>query len=150
MRTLKRFLYPAVLIGVILITSACGSPPADDDDDDNGTPTPTASNTPEATFSWIQSNVIPRCSGPACHGSTSNNAITSYADIVGAPVSNTTGGCSSADTRVVAGDSANSILYTKLTTSPPCGSRMPLSAQPLAADELAAIQTWIDNGAAND
>ena len=44
-------------------------------------------------------------------------------------------------------DPSKSYLYLKVSTEkPPSGGRMPLSA-PLGADAVAAIQTWIAQGA---
>ena len=36
-----------------------------------------------------------------------------------------------------------SVLYLKLTSAPPCGSRMPLGATPLADSEMACVKSWI-------
>jgi hypothetical protein len=59
--------------------------------------------------------------------------------------------------RVIAGDSANSLLWTKVQSKlvgqlAPCGSPMPLpgSAAPLTAAEVDLIAAWIDGGAMND
>ncbi len=53
--------------------------------------------------------------------------------------------CMGKGTRVVAGDSATSILYTKITT-PTCGLKMPRTGM-LTAAQIATIKTWIDGGA---
>ncbi len=57
--------------------------------------------------------------------------------------------CANMGTRVVAGNSAMSLLYTKVTV-PTCGSRMPRNAGPLTAADVATIKGWIDGGAHND
>jgi hypothetical protein len=41
---------------------------------------------------------------------------------------------------------SNSILYLKLTDSPPFGARMPLAQTPLAASTTACVLAWITNG----
>jgi hypothetical protein len=132
------------MVGSILLTVGCGS--GDDDDDNSPTPTPSATGTPEPTFTWIEANILPGCGGVSCHGSTSPAPILNYGDLVGAMAEN---GCAG-QTRVVANDSANSLFYTKLAGTQPCGSRMPLSGGFLPADEIQAVKDWIDAGAANN
>jgi hypothetical protein len=51
---------------------------------------------------------------------------------------------------VVAGNPSGSLLYTKLTSSPPCGVRMPMSGVPLTPDQLQIVSSWIMAGALND
>jgi hypothetical protein len=52
-------------------------------------------------------------------------------------------------TLVVAGSSATSLLFQKVSEAmPPCGNRMPHTA--LAATPIALIGAWIDEGAPND
>lgn len=149
MRKLNRFLIPMLLLTALAL-AACGSTGDDDDDDTTSSPTPSSTGTPEPTFTWIQANVLPRCSGPACHGSGSVAPMTGYNDIVSVNVENTTGGCSAADLRVDPGSSGTSYFFIKLTATPGCGSRMPLSAQPLSAAEQTAVSDWIDSGAPNN
>src|SRR5205085_12460463 len=50
--------------------------------------------------------------------------------------------------RVEPGNSAASFLYEKISTpQPTSGDRMPYGANPLSADKIALIKTWIDEGA---
>jgi hypothetical protein len=50
--------------------------------------------------------------------------------------------------RVEPGNSTASYLYQKISQpSPPSGDRMPLGANPLPADKILLIKTWIDEGA---
>lgn len=54
-------------------------------------------------------------------------------------------------TIVKPGDSAQSLLYLKVSTdAPPVGARMPLSRPALSAADQQAIKDWIDRGAPND
>jgi hypothetical protein len=46
----------------------------------------------------------------------------------------------------VAGNPDMSLLYRKLTDTPPCGSRMPPTGA-LTTDEINRVQAWIANGA---
>jgi len=56
--------------------------------------------------------------------------------------------------RVVAGSSAMSVMYSKITTVAPalavCGEAMPYDQPQLAATDIATIKAWIDEGAPND
>lgn len=54
-------------------------------------------------------------------------------------------------TLVVPSDSANSLLYLKVSSdNPPVGERMPLFSSALPADQVRVIQDWIDQGAADN
>ena len=49
------------------------------------------------------------------------------------------------------GDSANSLLFLKVSSDmPPVGARMPLIGEPLPSADLALIRDWIDQGAMNN
>ena len=61
------------------------------------------------------------------------------------------GGIISASRIVVPGDPCSSILFQKVTISPPYGSRMPLDGPPyLTPQDIALIHDWIAEGAANN
>jgi len=50
--------------------------------------------------------------------------------------------------RVKPGDSANSLLYLKVSSNnPPVGATMPLIGERLTSSELALLRDWIDQGA---
>jgi len=54
-------------------------------------------------------------------------------------------------TLVVPGDSANSLLFQKVSqTAPPVGARMPFLQPPLSPTDQALIRDWIDQGANNN
>ena len=49
------------------------------------------------------------------------------------------------------GDSANSLLFMKVSSNaPPAGETMPLVGARLTSNELAILRDWIDQGAANN
>ncbi len=84
------------------------------------------------------------CLSSNCHGSAVGNGgldLRTYAStIAGGNTGNT----------VVPGNSGASSLYTKTTTSPPFGSRMPLTGTPLLITQQRIIADWIDQGAKNN
>jgi len=126
------------------------------------------------TFTNVYANVfVPRC--VSCHrpGAGGVNAgrldlstpAIAYAALVGVAGQGTGAGvsgvtCASlmpASIRVIAGDSANSLLFDKVNTkllgvTPLCGSPMPLPASgaPLTQAQVDLIEQWIDAGALND
>jgi hypothetical protein len=58
---------------------------------------------------------------------------------------------SSGETRVVAGNASQSLLYQKVSeANPPCGSQMPLGGPPLSSEQTTSIEEWINAGALND
>jgi len=70
-----------------------------------------------------------------------------YTNLVGAMGMG--GACKGKGILVVKGDSAKSILYSKLMANPVCGVRMPHTpAKALMAADIATIKAWIDSGAA--
>lgn len=101
-----------------------------------------------------QAIFVPTCATAQCHGratapagSLDLRAGKSYASLVG--VQADAAACSSR-TRVVKGDVAASYLVDKLKGTPGiCGSQMP-KAGGISPDQLAAIEAWICNGAANN
>lgn len=58
------------------------------------------------------------------------------------------GGLHSGERIIVAGEPCSSIMYQKLSDTPPFGSRMPLNGPPFwNADELQLLHDWIAEGA---
>ncbi|MGE0549169.1 MAG: hypothetical protein AB7O24_23370 [Kofleriaceae bacterium] len=124
------------------------------------------------TFTNVYSSIlVARCNG--CHkpgGSGVNGGLldtssqsAAYANLVGVAAQGTGAGstgvpCASTSlVRVIPGDAANSLLFTKshsklAGTAPPCGSPMPPSpnSAPLSQGELDLISAWINAGALND
>ena len=73
------------------------------------------------------------------------DANTAFTNLVGAA---TGGSACSGKTRVVAGDSAQSVLYDKVTGGGNlCGSRMPLGGAALPQNLVDLVKAWIDGGA---
>mgnify|MGYP001113215860 CR=1 FL=1 len=94
----------------------------------------------------VQPILTANCAVAPCHGTGySQNGMTlgdaTYSEVMAAS-GNGTGG-----PIVVAGNSAQSTLYTKTTANPPFGVRMPAGRTPLSADQQQAIADWIDQGA---
>lgn len=85
-----------------------------------------------------------KCDGSGCHGAT-NPAFAldlvspNVADrVVGKPAMECTGIL--ADPQ----DAEDSVLYTKLLDTPPCGARMPFGGMPLSDAEIACVKAWIE------
>ncbi len=51
---------------------------------------------------------------------------------------------------VVPGQPEQSLFFQKFSSTPPCGGRMPLGADPLTDAQLEMVRTWIANGAKDD
>ena len=51
--------------------------------------------------------------------------------------------CAGMGTLAVPDDPEASLLYLKLTGTPPCGAAMPLLAEPLSDKELSCVRDWI-------
>jgi len=128
----------------------------------------------DPTFTNVYANIIgARCIG--CHrpgGGGVNVGMldmstpsAAYANLVGVTAKGIGAGTSGVTcasltppaVRVVAGDSASSLIFDKVHSKlvggqPPCGSPMPLpaAAAPLTAAEVALIAAWVDAGALNN
>lgn len=111
-----------------------------------------------ATFTTIYTGVMSsRCAIPGCHVppaptgalDLSTQAI-AYASLVDVDAMGPA--CGPTDfVRVVPGDAAMSLLYLKVSeATPACGARMPLTGEPLSAEEQALVASWINAGAADN
>ena len=105
--------------------------------------------TGDVTFRAVyQQILVPRC-GP-CHTAQSfgglgmPNVSTGFDRLVNRGATSPSCG---GRTRVEPGQSADSVLFQKVSGQNLCGSMMPPSS-PLSAQEVEFIQTWIDEGAA--
>jgi hypothetical protein len=103
-------------------------------------------------YSIIQGNCLP------CHatGDGKNMGMldmssqsAAYTNLVGAMAAGSQCGASG-ETRVVAGNSAMSLLYQIVNPNPPCGSQMPANGAPLGSSDIATFGAWIDLGALNN
>jgi hypothetical protein len=109
-----------------------------------------------ATFTEIYATILqPTCS--VCHKPGGIGAFqdfssqsSAYAALAGVKASGPSCG-SSGETRVVAGNASQSLLFQKVSeANPPCGSQMPLGGPPLSSAQVMLIEEWINAGALND
>jgi hypothetical protein len=119
------------------------------------------SSTPAVSFSAIYAMIFPmstnaRCN--ACHGMPANDITngnlhmgmdqaTAYSALMG---TTSTSSMCGAKAYVVPGQPDLSLLFQKLSPTPPCGSRMPLGGSAFSAAQLDMIRSWIAGGAKND
>jgi hypothetical protein len=86
------------------------------------------------------------CGSSVCH---SAEAVAADPDLVTPGIAERVRGMSSTSPgcggRVLAvpGDPDGSLLYQKVASDPPCGSRMPLAQDPLSDADIACIGAWI-------
>jgi hypothetical protein len=109
-----------------------------------------------ATFTQVYTTILqPTCSPchhPGGEGSFQDFSSQSraYAALVGVKAAGPACGLSG-ETRVVAGNASQSLLFQKVSeSSPPCGSQMPLGGPPLSSAQVTLIEDWVNGGAAND
>jgi hypothetical protein len=110
------------------------------------------------TFTTIYTGVMStRCAIPGCHvPPTPTGALDlstqalAFQNLVGVDAMGPA--CGITDfVRVVPGDAEMSLLFLKVSeTPPPCGARMPLTGAPLSAEEQALVAAWINAGAQNN
>jgi len=109
-----------------------------------------------ATFAEVYSTILqPTCS--VCHtpggiGSFQDfsSQSSAYTALVGVKASGPSCG-SSGETRVVAGNASQSLLFQKVSeANPPCGAPMPLGGPPLSSAQTTLVEDWINAGALND
>ena len=88
-----------------------------------------------------------RCGGSVCHSAAEQKAA--GLDLVSPDVAARVANVASASADcggsmlVVPGDPGGSLLYQKLGDAPPCGSQMPLAAEPLSDDDMECVRGWI-------
>ena len=86
---------------------------------------------------------VPSCGGTGCHGAM---APQQGLDLVSAGVAARVVGVSGtgcAGTLAAPADPTSSLLYTKLSPNPGCGSQMPLARPALSDADAACILAWI-------
>ena len=113
---------------------------------------------PAATLTQVYSDIfITSCS--VCHGMAPNaglngglGMITSkdafYTAVVGKAATSMV--CTGRGTLIVPFQPVQSLLFQVLTSTPPCGMRMPLGMAPLTDAQMAIFEGWIMAGAKND
>jgi hypothetical protein len=122
------------------------------------------------SFTRVYEEVIrPSCTNDFCHFNTVSirysaldlsSKVRAYWSLVGLPCMGPA--CSQIGTRVVPWDPDQSVMYRKLSPTPPCGVQMPadkttfstngtselrFSGAPLPADQQQLIYNWIQEGA---
>jgi len=86
---------------------------------------------------------VPSCGGTGCHGSI---AAQQDLDLVSPGVAARVVGVTGTGCVATLADPANpeaSLLYQKLSATPPCGSPMPLARPALSDDDVACVLAWI-------
>ena len=150
---------PAALLGVsaaaLLLGVACGGP-ADDADlsgDDASATTVTSSGHPSGEDAAVAVDGgscpdIPvlfaqTCSAPACHSATTK---TLGLDLQSPNLAARLVGTCAAEGSGTLLDPSNppaSVIYTKLTSTPPFGNEMPLALPPLDEATVACVLSWV-------
>ena len=134
----------------LLGVTACGSSASSDP-------------TQPAKFSEIYAQVFPAMTPAKCnfchsqpasqvsngklHTGAEGDVEAAYAALVGQ--TSTSKDCSGKDL-VVPGKPEASLLYTKLTATPPCGARMPFGGGALPDAQIEMVRSWIAAGAHDD
>ncbi|HEX7842894.1 MAG TPA: hypothetical protein VF469_35715 [Kofleriaceae bacterium] len=116
--------------------------------------TDTAPRTSVSFSQDIRPLIVRPTGGCSCHLPSSTGAGTGT-QLAGLDLSSfaslRAGGFNSGDRVVVAGEPCASIMYQKLSDSPPFGSRMPLNGPPFwSPDELRLLHDWIAEGASDN
>jgi len=136
---------PACALLTAILALGCGS-------DDPAPPAPTPPDT--LNMAKVAREVIneTNCGGPLCHTGTAAGLRLGpvdqlHAELVGKMATGAECGTSGL-IRVVQSDSANSLLYRKISGGPvPCGDPMPPPPQMISADKIEMVRLWIDEGA---
>jgi hypothetical protein len=145
MRTVRAAILTTAAL--VAITASCQT------DGNNLVPVLPAPGEPISFAQHIQPIFTARCAG--CHRDGGLAATFSgiklrltSADVSYATLVNQLSAQRDAFTLVKPSDSANSLLYLKVSRhDPPVGGRMPLIGSPLSADQIRVIKDWIDQGA---
>jgi hypothetical protein len=88
-----------------------------------------------------------KCAGSVCHSAGDQKAA--GLDLVSPGVAERVANVASESSAcggnmlVVPGDPSASLLYQKVASEPPCGSRMPLGQDPLSGDDIGCVASWI-------
>jgi hypothetical protein len=86
---------------------------------------------------------VPSCGGTGCHGAT---AAQQDLDLVSEGVAARVVGVPGIGCNATLADPANpeaSLIYQKLSPTPPCGSPMPLARPALSDEDVACVRAWI-------
>ena len=89
------------------------------------------------------------CTSEFCHGKGTTSPLSlSAADVPTGLVGKSASMICDGEVYVDPAVPEQSLLYTKLSADPPCGSRMPLGGTPATAAQLACILEWLTDAAA--
>ena len=86
---------------------------------------------------------LPTCGGTSCHGT---NAPQQDLDLVSPGLASRVVGVTAKGCSVMLANPADpesSLIYQKLSPTPPCGAPMPLARPPLSRAEVACVLAWI-------
>jgi hypothetical protein len=86
---------------------------------------------------------VPTCGGTSCHGA---QAPQQDLDLVSPGVASRVVGVAAKGCSVLLADPADpegSLIYQKLSPTPPCGAPMPLARPPLSRADAACVLAWI-------
>ena len=146
MTSIRRVITGIALAAAMMTLSSCGGGGGGGDTADTGA----GSEGGTVSFSGrIQPIFNNNCALSGCHdaaGTASGMSLvagSSYDNLVNR-IATSSGG-----TRVVPGDSGNSVLWLRVSGTS-LGNRMPKNASPLSASDQQSIKDWIDQGALNN
>jgi hypothetical protein len=100
-----------------------------------------------AKCNFCHSQPSSQISNGKLHTGTEGDVAAAYAALVGQ--TSTSKDCAG-KSLVVPGKPEESLLYTKLTATPPCGARMPFGGGALPEAQLEMVRSWIAAGAKDD
>lgn len=125
----------AFAVSLALATSAC---PGSLDD-------PERFKTSTGACDAVKDVFAPRCATAGCHSAADKqeNLDLETAGIAGRTVGKPSKGNAALNLVDPGGDPAKSVLYTKLTTTPPFGSRMPQVGAKLDDASIACVKAWV-------
>lgn len=148
--------HPVPILSLLFLLSALAcSDGGDPVSPGNGNPSGGGDGGNDSTQVSFSADVLPiltaSCASVGCHGAGSRSGDLSLdaGDAYGESVGAVSFGYAPA-LRIAAGDPSGSVLYQKLVGNPSFGVRMPYGGAPLAADEIATIRAWIEQGARDD
>jgi hypothetical protein len=87
----------------------------------------------------------PRCATSGCHNAATGGPLNFEASDLAAELVNAEASALCEDEVYIdSADAEQSLIYTKLASSPPCGSRMPLIGEALGDDEKACVLEFVE------
>lgn len=100
----------------------------------------------DVSFTYDVQPLLTRAMGGcSCHTPASSSIAANF-DVSSLPTMRR-GGATSGNRIVVDGEPCASVLYQKVSDTPPFGSRMPLGNMPLTPEEVELVHDWIAEGA---